>query len=455
MKILLSSLLSIYSILTWSGYEQAPPNFNIENKRAVFVDFISANYEIEYKTSLQVANVVSTIVFKQNEDGYPLFDLTSTPSEVSIDGQETTQSLVSPPGYTTSVRVVNQFVKAGQHTLVVKSRIQNGIRFNTSRRGWYNVSNGFFIRDLRDRMFLEQYLPTNLEYDQYKMRVEAKVSGTQRWHSLFANGKVTKVSNNHYIVDYPDFYTASSVYFHLVPINKFVRWYLKYTSIDGRQIPVTIYSNFRFYNYFLKKKAWKVLAELESDYGPWPHDKLIIYGTGLRGGMEHAGATETSLVSLGHELQHSYFAKGVHPANGNSGWLDEAIASWRDKGHQTHDKPFYHSANLAAHNLYTRKTDKRSYEYGRSFMAYLDYQLKEIGKPGLKDFLREFFHKRKYTTVTTENFKSDLEEYAQMSFKEDFFQYIYGGYQEGKSLNSVEENPHHPELSLEELLSII
>ena len=168
--------------------------------------------------------------------------------------------------------------------------------------------------------------------------------------------------------------------------------------------------------------------------------------------MEYAGATETSIVSLGHELQHAYFAKGIHPANGNSGWLDEAIASWRDKGHQTKERPFYNSANLAAHNSYTRKTDKRSYEYGRSFMAYIDYQLKDIGKPGLKDFLRTFVEKRMHTTVTTEDFKSDLEEYSNMSFTEDFAQYIYGGHEKSNShQHKGKENPHHPVITQEEL----
>jgi hypothetical protein len=235
-----------------------------------------------------------------------------------------------------------------------------------------------------------------------------------------------------------------------------VRWYLTYPSIDGRNLPVTIYSNYRFYNYYVKKKAWTVLKELERDYGPFPHDKLIIYGTGLKGGMEHAGAVETSIVSLGHELQHQYFAKCIHPANGNSGWLDEAIASWRDNGHKSFDQPFYKSINLAAHSSYVRKTDKKSYKYGRSFLAYINYQLIEAGKPGLKDFLKVYFDKRKYTTVTTEDFKNDLESYAQFSFGEDFHQYIYGGVDTKKNnLFIEEENPHHPEITQEELDSII
>lgn len=456
MKLIL--LLTIFCTQALANLENAPPAFNHGSKKAVFIDFIKAQYEMIYDAKGGNAQATSTIEFYMPQKGYPLFDSVSKPSLVKVNGKTVGQSLISVPGNVSVMRMVKSELSKGHHTLTVITPIYYGTRFDLTKRNWGRVSSGFFIRDLKDRMFLEKYLPTNYEYDQYKMIMDVRVTGTKRWHSLFANGNVTKVNNNHYRVEMPDFYSASSVYFHLVPINKFVRWYLTYPSIDGRNVPVTIYSSYRFYNHYVKKKAWAVLKELEEDYGPYPHDKLIIYGTGIRGGMEHAGATETSIVSLGHELQHMYFAKGIHPANGNSGWLDEAIASWRDKGHFSNSLPFYKSVNLGKHNVYTRKTDKRSYEYGRSFMGYINHQLIEAGKKGLKDFLKIYFEKRKFTPVTTEMFKSDLEDYAQMSFGEDFFQYIYGGHANTKSHNhqhNTKENPHHPDLSQEELDSII
>ncbi len=450
--------LFLLTVNAYAGFEHAPPAFKYDGTKAVFVDFIHAQYNIVYNVKKEEAFVESVITFEMPETGYPIFDLVNTPLTVKVNEKNSSHELINVPGNVSRVRVAKTQVTKGQHKLIITSNIVNGTLFKTKQTSsnWGNVSSGFFIRDLKDRMFLEKYVPTNYEYDQYKMDMDVKVLGTKRWHSLFVNGKKTKITENHYKVSFPEWYCASSVYFHLVPINRFVRWYLSYPSIDGRKIPVTIYSNYRFYNHYVKRKAWNVLAELEADYGPFPHDQLVIYGTGVRGGMEHAGATETSIVSLGHELQHQYFAKAIHPANGNSGWLDEAIASWRDKGHQTHDRPFYESVNLAKHNQYTRKTDKRSYKYGRSFMAYIDYQLKNAGHKGLKDFLKIYFAKRKYTNVTTEIFKHDLEEYAQMTFGEDFFQYIYGGYAAKENTNKhFSENPHHPQLTQEELNSRI
>lgn len=455
MKYIISLL--IFSFTANAAIHLAPPNFIVKDNPAVWVDFKLAEYQITYDTINATANVVTTITFEQKRDGHPLFDLKNKPKSISVDGVQTTQKLVSTPGKATVVRMIQKSLKAGTHTLRIHSTITSGTRFNDKRENWGTVSSAFFIRDLKDRMFLEKYLPTNFEYDNYKMIMDVEVTGTKRFHSLFANGEITKLSNFHYRVEFPEYYAASSVFFHFVPINKYVRWRLNYPSIDGRQIPVTIYSSYRFYNNMLKKKAWNVLKELEKDYGPWPHDKVTIYGTGIKGGMEYAGATETSIVSLGHELQHSYYAKGITPANGNSGWLDEAIASWRDKGHQSIEKPFFESSNIGGHNPYTRKTDKRSYEYGRSFMAYLDFKLKAAGDKGLKSFLRSYISKRMHSSINTEIFRMDLEEYSGLDFSQDFKKYIYGEKEKMSGMKRYQsiENPHHPEISQETLDSII
>lgn len=450
-------LLFLISFNLHAGIEQAPPNFDVDGKSAIWVDFKVAEYQIKYDAPNERVEVETKITFEQKETGYPLFDSKNEITAMTVNGKKVDQQLISSPAKVTKVRLINVQLEAGTHSMTLKSSMTTGVSFKNSKKNWGNVSSAFFIRDLTDRMFLERYLPTNLEYDNYKMIMDVEVTGTKRFHSLFANGDITKLTQNHYRVEFPDFYVSSSVFFHLVPINKFVRWYLKYPSIDGRDIPVTIYSSTGIYNKLAKNKAWKVMKELEADYGPWPHKQLIIYGTGLKGGMEYAGATETSIVSLGHELQHAYFAKGIHPANGNAGWLDEAIASWRDKGHKTLEKPFYKSANLGNQSAYTRKTDKRSYEYGRSFMAYMDFKLKANGKLGLKDFLASLVDKRIYTSITTEDFKKDLEAYSSLDLNADFNQYVYGAdvNMSHKHNQKEFENPHHPIINLEMLNSIL
>lgn len=452
MKKLFLLITTLLTLNSYAGIEQAPPAFKVNGAKLVFVDFLRATYDLTYDYQAKTAVSKATFIFKANEAGYPIFDSVIRPNNIALNGVSVEQGYTAVPGNVSSVRYAKSAVSPGVHTLTVETQISNGTKYS-----WRGVSSGFFIKDLKDRMMLERYVPTNLEYDQYPMTWNVKVLGSKRAHNVFANGKVKELGHNHIQIQFPSYFTASSLYFHLVPKRKFWRHYFTYTSINGNQFPVTIYSRFRFRNWIFKRKTLKVLKELERDYGPYPHPHLVIYGTKLRGGMEYVGATATSLVALGHELQHMWFAKGLMPADGNSGWMDEGIASWRDKGHQIHTRPNYFSANLGKHNVYTRKTDKRSYEKGRSFIAYLDYQLRQAGFPGMKDFLRGYFNKRKFTTVTTYDFKSDLEDYANIDFTDDFNQYIFGGYPDSKGrAPAVEpENPFHPSYSEADIQSIL
>jgi hypothetical protein len=453
MKKILISLITIFSFSTVAGIHQAPPAFNTNDGKVIFVDFINAVYELTYDHKSRKSWASTSITFMANDTGFPIFDSVATPTEVIVNGRSSEHTLTPVPGNVSFVRYPKTQVTPGIHTMVIRTPIEKGVKY-----GWKGVASGFFIKDLKDRMFLERFLPTNYEYDQYQMTYRVQIIGTNKSHNIFANGVTKEISNNFIEVSYPSFYTSSSVYFHLVPKRRFWRLNFNFASISGRQVPVTIYSNYRFRNWRMKRRTLKVMRELEKDYGPWPHPKLLVYGTKIKGGMEYVGATATSYISLGHELQHSYFAKGVLPADGNSGWMDEGIASWRDKGHQTHTKPDYFSANLGKHNVYTRKTDKRSYVMGRTFFAYINHQLKQAGHPGLKDFLRGYFDKRKFTTVTTNDFKSDLEAYSGLNFTDDFNQYIYGGHPDmnkGRAPAVEPENPHHVEYTQEEIDSII
>src|SRR5690606_31939202 len=109
----------------------------------------------------------------------------------------------------------------------------------------------------------------------------------------------------------------------------------EFQSLDGRSLPVTVYMK-KIWSYFSAPsvyldRAIEVLTELESDYGAFPHSGMLIYASpAFQGGMEYAGATITNFKALAHEITHSYFGRGLMPANGNAAWIDEALASWRD-----------------------------------------------------------------------------------------------------------------------------
>jgi len=380
-----------------ASIEQAPPNFAYADGVAVFVDFTQADYKISYDFSKKTVNVETTIEFEMLAKGYPIFDLIPEPTSLRLDDRDVTSKLTPDPDGASKFRVLNQLSMPGMHRLTLTHVMNAGVSFRST-----GVASAFWMSDLSDRQYLEQYLPTNFEYDQIPMKMRVEVLNAAGMpHVLRANGDVKTLSENVFEVEFPKFYTTSSMFFHLLPVGAVPAKSFTVDSVDGRKLPVEIYTSGNMAAY--EKETRSVIAELEADYGAFPHAKVVIYGAG-GGGMEYSGATMTSLYALGHELFHSYNARGVMPAQGNSGWIDEAMSSWRDRGYQR-SKYAGGTTNMAGHSVWTRMTDDDAYSKGAAFLEWMAGKMETRGKD-FKLFLREYFAKNYYSTVRREGFVS-------------------------------------------------
>jgi hypothetical protein len=441
---LLASL--IYAAHSWANLHLAPPDFDIAEGRAVFVDMTHAHHQIVFDAGKRKTTATSTIKFKVEKPGMPIFDLVPNPTSVWLNGSVVEQKLISLPGDVSKVRVVLQSLPVGEHTLMVVNPIKENVSYSIFK----NVKAAFWIRDLKDRLFWEQYLPVNLEFDQHERVMDIQLKGRKVHNQVVhANGKVTKTGTNAWRIEYPAWYTTSSPYFHTMRKGSRRTRYFNVKSIDGREIPFTVYTYFPWSVGKYADEAVRVFKELEADYGPWMHDSFIAYGAGF-GGMEHAGATMTSFGALDHEMLHCYFAKGVMPADGNSGWIDEAIASWRDNGYYTSPTPGV-PANLAGRSIYARNTNNQAYAHGRAFLAHLDYLMQDKG--GLKPFLRGYFQTYKKTLITTDHFINNLEFFSGLELKQLFLDNVYTATPEKGTVET--ENPKHPEVSPERLFDAL
>ncbi|HXH75337.1 MAG TPA: hypothetical protein VNJ08_10255 [Bacteriovoracaceae bacterium] len=430
-----------------AALNQAPPSFAYLDGKAVYVDFITANYQLTYDSINKKVDVDTVIRFSSLEHGYPIFDLVAEPSAVTLNGKQIPTTGVMDPDLESIVRVLQEKVTPGIHELRIKHTLTTNVIFDTG------VYSGFWMSDLNDRRYLEQYLPTNLEFDQYRMHFLVRIPGHSLGHVIKANGKVRKIAENNFEIQFPDFYTASSVYFHLFPAeNSATNVQFYFPSMDGRLIPVDIYTTYNIQEFVDATKT--ILQELEDDYGPFPHNQLVIYGNAPSGGMEHSGATATSLKALGHELFHSYHARALMPANGNAGWMDEAIARWRDDKYPLIEKLDFSSTQLGGHSLWSRKTDRMAYTEGSAFLSWIAFRMDEKGL-SFKGFLKDYFQKYKYTSVTTQLFQKELILASGLELDADFDRYIYGK-NSNKSVprSSLVENPYHPELTKEQLLQM-
>ncbi|MBY0415696.1 MAG: hypothetical protein K2Q18_16095, partial [Bdellovibrionales bacterium] len=308
------------------------------------------------------------------------------------------------------------------------------------------VSSAFWFNDLSARSFLEAYLPSNLDYDQYKMTLNLNFPEMIN-QKIYTNGVVTKIDLTNFKVQFPETYNSSALYFHTAPNGRYPESQFVYHSIDGRDIPVTAYSaNTSTDLAEVKKEVLKSMTTLETLYGPFLHQTLTVFIAGS-GGMEYCGATMTSLWALNHELTHSYFARGgLMPANGNAGWLDEAITSWSDEGRTSRPDLKGMYSNMAGNSEYRRFTHGDAYTYGKAFMAHLNYKFQANG--GLASFLNEMIQKDLFKPMTTEEFINKISTHYSEDLTTLFKTFTYSS----RAPNGpVIQRPVHMKMTIEEM----
>jgi hypothetical protein len=402
---------------------KAPPAFEHEGKHVIPVDFQKMDLSIVFDIQTKTAIGHSRIEFYAKETGYPMIDLLPEATSVRLDGVHLGQGAlpeISSPQQISKFRMVNGEARGGAvHVLEIKYKMTPAsVTFSST-----GVKVGFWTTDLQDRGYLERYAPSNFEFDQFPMDLTLSVKGASAPHHLFTNGKIEHESDNRWNVSFPEYFDASSFFIHLTEAQVHVVS-SEYQGIQAR-FPVTFYSQ----SETLPEQAWedakKVLAENEAAFGPFAHPRLVVYLTPGGGGMEYCGGTMTSSWALGHELTHSWFARGVMPSNGNAGWIDEAIASWRDNGYPTATELEEHSpVNLGGFSVYRRHTPMEAYHQGARLLSEFDRLFHENG--GLRPVLAQLFTQQKHQTISTEFLKTFLEHVTGQNLKARFDRDVYG-----------------------------
>ena len=435
-------LLPMISLSLQASIKHAPPSFSTNDGRVIYVDFKSGVYNISYDPKSKIATAISTITFESFEEGLPAFDLKENPISMALDDEAITSKVISSPDGDTWFRIALKSVKPGIHTLVIQAPISEEILFLND-----GVSSAFWFTDLGDRGFLETYLPASFEYDQFKItfNLDFKTMTSQK---IFTNGIVSKFDNNKFKVEFPDTFTSSSLYFHTAPKGRYPELIFNFRSLDGRDLVVTLYAASKATGLTaVKNKIISSLEVLESKYGPFLHPKLTVFIAG-NGGMEYFGATMTDTWAINHELTHSYFARGGFiPADGNSGWIDEAITSWSDEGSGSRTEMKMYS-NLAANSPYRRYTHPDSYSVGKSFMYYLNYKFQ--GNGGLTSFLNQLIQKESFKPMNTEEFIKKMS----LHYSEDvsllFKKHVYSSRPVG-GINKPGKRPVHMKMTHKEM----
>lgn len=426
------ALIVLLPFQAWGNLNLAPPNFNILNlaTRGIFVDFIRAEYRLTYDFSQEKAIIHSVIDFNTHENGMPLFDLIPNPENIVIDGTPVQQEEIETPvidGFSTKLRVILKNISPGVHRVEMDHEIEasgsTGLYFLNGA-----VKHGLYMSDFLDRQYLEQYLPTNLEYDTYEIKMDVNILGASAPTLLYANGEVEKKGTDHWIISFPTYFNCSALFFNLRPTAMTNETKFNLTRIDGSILPVTIFQAVEPYPTDMiaaEKTTRFTISTLEDRLGVFPHAQLLIYlSSDISGGMEYSGATISNDWSLPHELAHNYFGRGVMSANGNSGWIDEAMTTWVS-GLPDIGKLPAEGSNLAGTSPYLRSMyndhGNDGYGVGSALMDSID---KTAGKldPFLNQWNRNYMHQVINNSILSEN----LSHFYLKSFDPEFKKFIFG-----------------------------
>lgn len=405
-----------------------PDPMKIKEGVAVFVDFQHAQYHLNFDSKSKKATYKALIQFKSPYNGFPIFDVVRNPKMIKINGAVVTSRPVVTPSQETTIRILNKAITAGSYEMEIEGEFTED--FSIEKDGTFKAA--FWYNDQEDRSFIEKYLPTNLEYDQYSIRIIINQIGFQSEHQIYTNGVLKKRHDVQKTIvteiDFPNYFNSSSIFLHILDKANITEIKETYTSRKSAKIiPITIYSLMAS-NQILSeamKSTINVLKQLENEVGPYPYDSLLVYLIpDEQGGLEYISAVVSEMKNLRHEIFHQYLSRGYMPANGNAGWIDEAITTWFDR-----NKPvktiLESSYNLANQATYTRFTDSKAYSHGVDFISYLHQYLISQKRGGLMRFMQFVARNKIHEVYTTELFIQEMEKFYHLPLDSMFKKYVY------------------------------
>lgn len=419
------------------------------------MNFESQKLTLKINPTAQTLQGKSLIFFSTTSTGHAYFQFDGQVQSAKLNGQTVqTFTVQDPDGAGYQFIALDQSVTADEISV-----LELEFTLPADRLSFENGGVGLMtdMTDLSTGRFFERWGPSSFEDDAFSMVLKIQLEETDSVHQVFANGAITKLGPLEWQVSFPAHYTTSSFFLHLTNRSLFVKK-ASYQGIE-KTIPLIVYSASESLAATAMNRLAGLFAEIERDFGPYPHDQFVAYIHSGGGGMEYVGATITGLGALGHELFHSWFARGVMPAEGRSGWIDEAMASWRDYGYfQASSLLTRPPTILAAFSPYRRSTPSNCYKDGRALLSELDVHFAAVG--GLKPIMKDFAQRYKYRVVTTEEFSSFLEAKSGLTVAPFFQRYIFGvgetlattGISVAADHSETEEKSLHPSPLTEEEL---
>ena len=427
--------------LVGTNFDLAPRPKLVGGSWAVPIDISRITGQLRFDGAASAATGDATLEFRLGKhSGCPVFDLRQPVTGVWLDGTPLLPSAVAhrdaDGGPDAKVRVLDQMLDAGStHTLRLTYDIgppdapMTGsylpqVAWSAGPRLTFN----FGFTDLGPGRYLESFLPANLIFDQYTVDLDVQITGTAVPHLPITNGALTTLGANHWRVVFGPRTTALSTLFELRAANTLTAaTHAASLPVSGGSVAVTAWK--------LQTNGADVAAQAASIGGMLAANETAIgrYQHGDRftafintGGMEYDGGTTSGVGPLRHEVFHSWWGRGLRPANQVDGWLDEAWTSYQDGGGTALTPLDFTEApvTLASRNAWSRITPAAAYTSGERLFRGLAALL---GAASLRSAMNAFWQKHLDRPVTTEMLETFLlARTGRPEIVEAFHRFVYG-----------------------------
>jgi aminopeptidase N len=414
------------SVVLPSGYGDGLTGRTFTNAgaRHALADLSHVALRLTFDLAAQQYRGHAELQFRPVDTGVPFFLMKPTATAATLDGQPIQLRTTRDPGNLVPLTSIGVELAANSdHTLAVDFPILSpgltgtGIEFITSM---YDGPETFGTAS--SARYFDRYGPSSIEADQFQMSVDIELVGASMPHQLFSNGSQQATAPGQWSIEFPDSFSTSSFFIQLTGAPYTVRELL-YHGLE-RDIPVIVYALTAEDADTAIANLPALFSDLESTYGPYLHASFTAK-IESGGGMEYAGATVTSLKALSHELCHSWFGRGVLPADGRSGWIDEAICTWRDRGYPPALPTPRGPTNLASYSIWYQEAPGVFHLDGSVLLSDIESLLADRG--GLRPVLRAFYADWRGKPITTEQFLTYLTTKTGLALDTIFDQYVYGG----------------------------
>ncbi|WP_235756248.1 hypothetical protein [Paracoccus salsus] len=303
------------------------------------IDQITAAFQIDGST--KSASATAQMAFTVGpHDGHPVFDLRQTISSATLDGVSVPPAGIAhhdfDGGPDAQMRVLERWLTAGtSHVLALSYSLGTPASPNARGLVWEaessRLSFDFFMSDLNPARYLEAWLPSTALWDRFPVTLEVQMAGAPA-HVLLSNGAVTGLGASHWSISFPASFAPCSHFLIIAAADRITQHSAATVLPGGLAVTIDVATR-NSDGIDLVAGAAAIAGHLAANTtgtGPCRHGgrhTALLTAPGYHN-MEYDAATTTANSALAHEVFHSWWARGLVPAQGQDGWLDEAWTTY-------------------------------------------------------------------------------------------------------------------------------